>query len=57
MRKDNRDLMFSLSSRQVAYYNLPRGNDRFRSYTCCDDENARADSNINLPEQHFQRNK
>jgi hypothetical protein len=57
MCKDTIDVVLTISSRKVAYYNLPRGKDLLRSNTCCDDENVRAGGNTSLPEQHFYPNK
>jgi len=53
MGKNSRDVVLSTTSRKIAYYNLPRGKDRLRSKTRCDDENVRVGSNTDLPEQHF----
>ncbi len=53
MCKDIPDVETSKVFSNFAYYNLPRGKDRFRSYTCCDDENVRGGGNTSLPEQHL----
>ena len=53
MCQDSRNVVLSTTSRKIAYYNLPRGKDRLRSKTRCDDENVRVGSNTDLPEQHF----
>ena len=48
------DVVFWRPVIRIAYYNLPRGRYLWKkTFSCCNDDNKRIDSCIDLPEQHF----